>query len=102
MQVCAGLAVVGNGFTAFQCQIAERVGGIAAEFGQAAAKVFAVPEVLGFIGVLLVLHQTQGLDDDDYPRCHGHEQQQDGHATGDKVALRPDVGNAELGFHENS
>ncbi len=59
-----------------------------------------MPKVLGFFDVLLELHQAQSLDDDDDPRCHRHDQQQDGHTARDKVALRPDVGNAELGFHE--
>jgi hypothetical protein len=102
VQVGLGVAVVGRGFAAFQGQVAERVGGVGAQLGQAGGKVFAVPEVLRRAGVLLELDDVQRLDEDDDPRGQRHAQQQHGDGAGDKVALNPDVGDAELRFHENS
>ena len=99
VQVGAGLAVVGSGFAAFEHQVAEGVGPVIAELFQAAGQVGAVPEVLGVAGVLIELHDVQGLDDHHQPRGHRHGQQDDGDGTGDEVSLRPDVGNAELGIH---
>ncbi|MNT59521.1 hypothetical protein D3C72_1970410 [compost metagenome] len=102
MQMGLGVAVVGGGFAAFQRQVAEGVGGVSAQLGQAGSKVLAVPEVFGGAGVFLELDDVQRLDEDDDPRGQRHGQQQDGDGAGDKVTLDPDVGDAELRFHEKT
>ncbi len=101
MQMGLGVAVVQRGFAAFKHQLAERVGGVAAKFGQARGKVFAVPEVFGAFCNLFVLDQVKRLDDDDHPRRERHDQQQQCDGFGDDIALGPDIGKAELGIHES-
>ena len=68
VQVDFGIAVVGGSFAPFQRQVAEGVGGIRTELGQAGRKILAVPEILRPAGMLLELHDVQCLDEDDDPR----------------------------------
>ena len=102
VQMGLRVAVVGGGFAPFQRQLAKWVAGVGAEFKQASGKVFAVPKGLCRAGVFAEFHDVQGFHQDDDPRGQRHHQQQHCHKAGDKVALRPDVGNAKLRFHENS
>ena len=97
-----GVAVVGGGFAALERQVAEWVVGIAAELVHAGREVLAVPEIAGRPGVLLEFDDVQRLDEDHDPRGEGHAEQQHGDGPGDEITLDPDIGDAELRFHENS
>ena len=102
MQLGFGVAVVSRGFTAFDGQLAERVAGVIAQAVESVGQVVAVPESGDGLGVFLEAHDVQRLDEDDDPGSQGHAKQEHRDGAGHKVALNPDVGNAELRIHENS
>ncbi len=102
VQVRLGVAVVGRGLAAFEREVAERIVGIAAQLFHAGGEILAVPEVACGAGVFLELDDVQRLDEDDDPRGERHAEQQHGDGPGDEITLDPDVGNAEMRFHENS
>jgi hypothetical protein len=94
------VAHMGGGFAAFDGQLAKRVVGGRPELGQPFGKVCAVPEGLRAARQTAVAKQVDRLDHNDDPRRQRHAEQQQRDASGDPVALEPDIDEAEFAFHD--
>jgi len=101
VQLRLGVAMVGDGFAAFEREVAEGVARVLVELVHAFGEVGAVPERIdGHVGLLAVAAQIQRLDDDHHPGGQRHDKQQHGRCLDDDVTLIPNVGQAKLKIHD--